>query len=117
MSSAITIISLFYIDDEYFIAGVINFSKMENWRREEVRDLIEIYRCHECLWKVKSSQYKDRNLRVQAIKGVHDRLKLSVRNVSLEDIRKKIHTWRSRYTKEVKLKKASMKSGVGTADI
>ena len=90
---------------------------MEHWNRTDVRDLIELYHSHECLWNVESSQYKDRNLRFLAMNDIHDRMKDSLPNISLDDIKKKIHTLRSQYNRERKSRITSMKSGAITNGI
>jgi Alcohol dehydrogenase transcription factor Myb/SANT-like len=33
------------------------------WSKEVVTEFIEIYKCHPCLWKIKSRDYTNRNLK------------------------------------------------------
>ena len=37
-------------------------------------EFIEIYKCHPCLWNVKSKLYSDRNAKNKAYKGLIEKL-------------------------------------------
>ena len=73
------------------------------------------YREQPVLWNVKLKEYRDRNLKeIEHGKKIQT-VKHSNENITLDQIKKQLHTLRSQYLKENKLE--TTKSGAGTADI
>lgn len=88
------------------------------WHREDVVHLIELYKDNVCLWQVKHYSYKNRNARDAALRKILDCLKKQMPDVTSSDIKKKkLHTLRSQYRREMKLVKESSKSGAGAEEI
>ncbi|XP_018025076.1 uncharacterized protein LOC108680700 [Hyalella azteca] len=87
-----------------------------DWNRDVTERLIELYRQAPCLWKVKSSVYKDRISRHQALEKISEQMKKSDASMNIEKIRKKIHTLRNQFRSEMKRKKDTLKSGTGAED-
>ena len=75
------------------------------------REFIDIYRQNPCLWKVKSKEYSDRNLKNSAYEKLVTKLKEKDENGNRDSVVKKINTLRSSFRKECKKVSASMKSG------
>ena len=86
------------------------------WSRDHTERLIELYRDAPCLWKVKSKEYKDRVVRVQALERINEEMKTIDSSMTIEKIRKKIHTLRNQFRGEIKKMNDVMKSGAGAED-
>ncbi|XP_064082554.1 uncharacterized protein LOC135198673 isoform X1 [Macrobrachium nipponense] len=86
------------------------------WKREEVRCLINAYRHQPCLWNVKLQEYKSRYARDAAMRKLVEVMLVINEEITEEDIKKKIHTLRGQYKREQKTKRESTKSGAGTDD-
>jgi hypothetical protein len=82
------------------------------WRDEHVETFLEMYRNHECLWHNKSEDYHKTNIREKTFKTLHSELNLP--QLSVNDIRAKIKTIRTRYCSELAKIRKSEKSGAGT---
>lgn len=80
-------------------------------------EFIELYRENPCLWKVKSSEYSDKNKKNDAYDVLLVKLKEINPNSNRQDVAKKINSLRSCFRKEYKKVVISMKSGAGTDDI
>jgi hypothetical protein len=76
---------------------------------------LEIYRNHECLWNNNSENYHKTNIREKAYKTSHRELNLP--QLSVNDIRAKIKTVRTRYSSELAKIRKSEKSGTGSNDL
>ena len=87
------------------------------WNRHLVSLLIENFRAHPCLWKVKHKDYKNKTLRLQALRQIKSVLSVFVPNLTEELLRKKIDGIRGQFRRELKNKINSKKSGAGTADL
>jgi len=88
-----------------------------NEDREFIIELLQLYRQHTALWKVKSTEYSDRNLKNEAYNVLIEKYKEVDPNADKEIVKKKINSLRTNYRKELKKVKASYKSGSGTDDI
>ena len=63
---------------------------------------IEIWRENKCLWDIKSQCYKDRNIKEKTINMIAREMSSAFEvSFSAEKVRKKIHTLRGQYRKEV----------------
>ena len=79
--------------------------------------LIEAFRQFPCLWDVKNSSYKDRNLKWDALSKIPDIMQEHLRNVTIDQINKKWGILRGQHRRELKRNKGSTKSGAGTEDV
>ena len=85
------------------------------WKDDHMETFLEIYRNHECLWNNKSENYHKTNIREKAYKTFHSELNLP--HLSVNDIRAKIKTIRTRYSSELAKIRKSEKSGSGSNDL
>jgi hypothetical protein len=85
-----------------------------SWKDKHMQNFLEIYRNHECLWN-KSEQYHKTNIREKAYTTLHRELNLP--QLSVNDIRAKIKTIRTRYSSELAKIRKSEKSGAGSNDL
>lgn len=90
---------------------------MATWSNKNVLDFIEEYRKHECLWKIKSKSYHNRDLRDAAYVKLLDVTKSFMSNATKDTVLKKINNLRSSYRKEQKKVLSCKKSGMGTEDL
>ena len=88
------------------------------WTKQHTTYFIELLENYPCLWRVKCSEYKNKQLRASAVKemcaGLANKMNCSIKG---EHIMKKLHTLRSQYRKEMKAVRASQKSGAATEDV
>ena len=82
-----------------------------SWRRDYVVLLIQLYEKYPCLWKVGSPEYKRRYKRGSAMQCVHETFLELDHEIKIDDIKKKLHTLRSQYKKEVNLIEKSLAAG------
>ena len=75
----------------------------------------EMYRNHECLWNNKSENYRKTNNHEKAYKTLHSELNLP--QLSVNDIRAKIKTIRTRYCSQLAKIRKSEKSAAGSNDL
>lgn len=78
----------------------------------QIKLLIDLYRENECLWNVKSPEYKSYLKRKDAIANISEKM-----GFTEEIIKKKIASIRSTYLLEKKKCKDSHRTGTGTDDI
>ncbi|XP_064082982.1 uncharacterized protein LOC135198998 [Macrobrachium nipponense] len=88
-----------------------------HWSREEIIQLIDLYRQHPCLWNVKSDMYKDRAERVAALTAIAAELRKTCVAITTGDIKRKIETLQNQHRREMQLVENSRKSGAGVDDI
>ena len=69
------------------------------------------------MWNVKLKEYKDRNAKELAYRKMQKVFENYTENITLEQIKEKIHTLRSQYKPEIKLITESKKSGMGAEDV
>ncbi|XP_066152069.1 uncharacterized protein [Euwallacea fornicatus] len=88
-----------------------------NKDREFVIEFLQLYREYPALWKIKSTEYSDRNLKDNAYKVLIEKYKEIDPKADKETVKKKINSLRTNYRKELTKVKASYKSGTNTDDI
>lgn len=79
---------------------------------EKILQLIELYREMECLWDIKSPQYKNNVKRKAALTYISEKMELSE-----EIVKKKINSLRATYLLEKKKIFDSRRTGTGTDDL
>ena len=90
---------------------------MSSWTKEQVLNLIEIYRKYECLWKVTCKEYSNKALKEQAYAELTQYVKTSDPQASKDTVTKKIANLRTAFGKEYKKVESSKVSGAGAQDI
>ncbi|RLU24305.1 hypothetical protein DMN91_002393 [Ooceraea biroi] len=87
------------------------------WLKELITDFINMYKCYPCLWKIKSDEYKNRNLRDEAYKTLIEFCKMrGFPDANRDFIVKKIQSLRGSFRKETKKIQESQHSGRGTEE-
>lgn len=82
-----------------------------------LEEFIEMYRSEPCLWRIKSKEYHDRDVREAAYDRLVTKLKEIEPDANKSSVIKKINNFRSNVRKEKKKRDMSMKSGAGTDDV
>lgn len=78
---------------------------------------IEAYRNHQCLWRIKSKEYSNKQLKDTAYEELVDLTKQAVPDCDLEFVKKKIDLIRGSFRREHKKVQTSMTSGAGTESV
>ncbi|XP_066985173.1 uncharacterized protein [Macrobrachium rosenbergii] len=84
---------------------------------EVLGEFIEIYKSEPCLWKIKSSDYHDRDKKDAAYRKLVLKLKEIDPDANVNVVKKKINNLRSNVRKEKKKIDSSMKSGASTDNV
>ena len=79
--------------------------------------LIELYRGHPELWKVKSKDNFSRNKKNAALIQIKNPLKKMKTDITVEEIKKKINSLRTCFNREIRLIETKKKSGAAADDI
>jgi hypothetical protein len=82
----------------------------ENWSKEKIINLIELYENASCLWDTKSSDYKNKIKRTDAFIDMANKL-----NFKEHEVRKKIESLLTQYRREKKA--LVLKSGMSRDDV
>ena len=73
------------------------------WPKDLIADFINLYKSFSCLWKVKSEEYKNRNLRDAAYRKIVEFCKLrGFPDANRDFVVKKIQSLRGSFRKELK---------------
>lgn len=89
-------------------------SDLRNFSRAFVEEFIDLYRGHECLWKMKSRCYSDRNMKRLAYEKLVGKLREVDPTADRGAAVKKINNLRSAYRKEAKKVSDSKRAGAGS---
>lgn len=92
-------------------------SDLRNMSKQFITEFIALYRSYPCLWKVKSSEYSDRDQKNKAYEDMIVKLKQVDESATRESVKKKIDSMRGCFRKELKKVKASKKSGAGADEV
>ena len=84
------------------------------WPRQQTNVLIELMQLHPCLWQVKSTEYRDRDKKRNALQSIRNQLNS---NVTEDIISRKIVTLRGQYRREMRSLLQSSRSGAGSDDL
>jgi len=88
------------------------------WSNDNLERFIELYRSYPCLWKVKSDEYKNRNLKNRSYDKLIEICKSAVcSNAKKNFVIKKIQGIRGSFRKELKKIKKTLMSGCGEEDV
>ncbi|VEN38399.1 unnamed protein product [Callosobruchus maculatus] len=79
--------------------------------RDFLREFIELYRDHPCLWKTKSKEYLDKNKKKEAYNVLVEKLKSIQPDATKHTVIQKINSLRGGYRRERKKIKESLRSG------
>lgn len=91
---------------------------IRSWSKEIVVDLLAMYHSFPCLWKIKSDDYKNKNLREDAYKKLVDFCKeRGFTEANRDFVVKKIQSLRGSFRKELKKVNDSLRSGTGVDDV
>ncbi|XP_075159633.1 uncharacterized protein LOC142232829 [Haematobia irritans] len=87
------------------------------WKKELVELLLLKYQEHENLYNVRDPAYLGRVKRSNSLFKISEELKEINKDVSVEAVKKKIHSLRTQYLKESREVGSSKRSGVGVEDV
>ena len=90
---------------------------MATWSKETVVSFIELYKSKECLWKIKSKEYRNRFLREAAYDELIAFCKTLGHNANKDFVTKKINNLRTSFKKELKKQERSKRSGAEVDEI
>ncbi|XP_031327378.1 uncharacterized protein LOC116158689 [Photinus pyralis] len=82
-----------------------------------IKDFIELYQKHKCLWKIKDSSYANKALRAKAYQELLELYKTVDSEATVESVKNKINNMRSAFRKELKKVKMSKRSGSSADEI
>ncbi|KDR15240.1 hypothetical protein L798_10608 [Zootermopsis nevadensis] len=88
---------------------------MATWSKEFVLEFIEEFRGHPSIWKVKSKEYQNREVKESAYSVLTEKVKTIDPQAKKEKVLKKINNLRSR--KERKKVLMAKKSGMSSEDL
>ncbi|XP_034402768.1 uncharacterized protein LOC117740455 [Cyclopterus lumpus] len=80
------------------------------WTEERERMLIAFYSEHDCLWKKKSQNYNNRQLRLRLLESLRSQLSDHSASFSVEDLKCKFKNLRTVFNREYKTVQASRES-------
>lgn len=87
------------------------------WSKEFIRHFIEVYKSYPCLWKVRSKDYTNKNLKNKTYEKLVEVCKTIYPDANKDYVIKKIQSFRGSFRKEAKKVAESMRSGAGADDV
>jgi hypothetical protein len=85
------------------------------WTDDQTQLVLDLLSNQECLWNVKSENYRNRNIRDKALEETLKQL--NIPDLTQEDVKLKINSIPRRYSSELAKILKSEKSGAGPDDI
>jgi len=85
------------------------------WSNDHTQLVLDLLSNQECLWNVKSENYRNRNIRDKALEEMVEQL--NIPDLTQEDVQLKIKSIHSRYSSELAKVLKSEKSGAGRDNI
>nr|CAI5823868.1 unnamed protein product [Callosobruchus analis] len=95
----------------------LSMSDYRTYSHELLTEFIEYFRDNPCLWKITSDDYKDKNMKFQAYNKLLEITPKVERDVTIDNIKKKINSLRAVYRKEHKKLRDSMRTGLATNQV
>lgn len=99
-----------------FSAG-FTMSDLRHFSKAFMADFIQLYKSYPCLWKTKSSDYKDRNKKDTAYTVLLKKLQEIEPNATKKTVTAKINSIRGSFRREMKKIEDSKRSGSGADEI
>ncbi|KAL4715299.1 hypothetical protein ACJJTC_010869 [Scirpophaga incertulas] len=91
---------------------------IRTWSKDLIIELITLYKSFPCLWKIKSEEYKNKNLKDEAYKKIIDFCEeKGFSDANRDFVVKKLQSLRGSFRKELKKVTDSQRSGRGTDDV
>ncbi|KAJ8936959.1 hypothetical protein NQ318_015621 [Aromia moschata] len=87
------------------------------WSKDLLTNFIEVYKANHCLWKIKSKEYTNKNLKTIAYDKLIDICKTVNPEANKDYVVKKIQSFRGSFRKEIKKVLESKRSGAGEDDV
>ncbi|CAB3222655.1 unnamed protein product [Arctia plantaginis] len=78
---------------------------------------LECFRNNPCLWKIRSNDYRDKNMKFQAYNNLLEIIRKVERDATIDNVEKKINSLRAGYRKEHKKVRDSMRTGSGADQV
>lgn len=88
---------------------------MSRWGEQQSYKFVTLYKEAECLWNFFDPCYRNRDMRLDAFKHIVE--EMNIAGFTLDDVAKKIRSFRSTYNQELQKIKNSEKSGAGTGEL
>ena len=86
------------------------------WSNKAITGLLTLYRAMPSLWKIKSNDYQNRNLRKECYDKLITYCKTMFPNADREFVSRKLQSLRGTFRKEFRKVAASTRSGKGAED-
>lgn len=90
---------------------------MASWSKDCILRFIDMYRTFECLWKIKSKEYSNKQSKEKAYEKLVECCHEFDPTANKDTVTKKINNLRSSFRKELKKEQQSYLSGAGTNEI
>ncbi|PNF39816.1 hypothetical protein B7P43_G03173 [Cryptotermes secundus] len=90
---------------------------MATWSKDFLVEFIEQFHGHPCIWKVKSKEYHNREMKENAYLALTEKMKTVDPQANKETVLKKINNLRSSFRKERKKVLMAKKSGMSSEDL
>lgn len=88
------------------------------WNKSITTEFIKLYQSEQCLWKISSVEYKNKNLKSVVYNELIEFLKCKgLANATVKEVKSKIQNIRRMVRKERAKVEASRRSGRGTDDL
>ncbi|KAK9727948.1 Alcohol dehydrogenase transcription factor Myb/SANT-like [Popillia japonica] len=96
-------------------ATVVLFIMVFKWKDDHTPLILSLMKDRQCLWNTKAETRKNKVYRENALKEIVK--ELNIQDVTVEDIKLKIKTIRTRYSSELTKVNKSVKCGTGSDDV
>ncbi|KAF5278920.1 hypothetical protein FQR65_LT15495 [Abscondita terminalis] len=94
---------------------MVLFIMVFKWKDDHTPLILSLMKDRQCLWNTKAETYKNKVHRENALKEIVK--ELNIQDVTVEDVKLKIKTIRTRYSSELTKVNKSVKSGTGPDDV
>lgn len=87
------------------------------WSKESITSFLDLYKSYPCLWKIKSKEYTNRNLKNAAYNKLVEFCTTVNPEATRDYVVKKIQSFRGSFRKELKKIEDSKRSGAGADEV